>query len=206
MAERAHPDDPGFRECVEIRKLFGMIPLRRSVPNPYRDALFWRYAVVNAHCRGKRVLDVPCGMGWGTSLLSGCSMLHGVDISAGAIEEARRRYGDRAVFHVGSMERLDFPDRMFDLVSCLEGIEHVSEAVALSFLAEVRRVLDIDGLLVVSSPHCNTAPHSGNPYHLREYRPEEMRALLGAHFQLEQELTRRVDNLTITVFHARQRA
>ena len=205
MSERAHPDDPGFRDCVELRKLFGFIPVRRKVPNPYREALCWRYAVVNSHCKGKRVLDIPCGMGWGTSMLEGCSVLHGVDISSEAVEEARCRYGHRAVFNVGSMEQLEFPDRTFDLVSCLEGIEHVSEAVALSFLGEASRVLDTHGLLILSSPYCNTAPHSGNPYHLREYRSEEMNALLETHFLVEHAMARTVDNLTITLFHARKR-
>lgn len=205
MAERAHPDDPAFQDRVETKKIFGVIPFERKVPNPYRDALKWRYAIVNEHCKGKRVLDVPCGMGWGTSMLVGCFELQGVDISPEAIDEARNRYKSKATFNLGSMEKLDFPDRSFDLVSCLEGIEHVPQAIAKSFVREADRVLDAGGLIIVSSPHCNNGPHSGNPYHIYEYRPEEMRSLLGEVFHVEREEARIVDNLTITMFYARKR-
>ena len=67
MSERAHPDDPGFKDRFRVEKMFGFIPVRRKVMNPYREALFWRYSLVNSLCAGKRVLDIPCGMGWGTS-------------------------------------------------------------------------------------------------------------------------------------------
>ena len=127
--------------------------------------------------------------------------MHGVDISVEAIETARSKYDEKAHFHVGSMAELDFPDDSFDVVACLEGIEHVEKTVAEKFLGETRRVLDERGVLIISSPHCNDSPHSGNPYHVHEYQPFEMRAMLCKYFRIDKELQRVVDNLTVTVFY-----
>jgi ubiquinone/menaquinone biosynthesis C-methylase UbiE len=204
MAERAHPDDPGFQEREKTVRVLKFFKVKRKEPNEYRDAVFWRYSLIQEVCNGLDVLDVPCGMGWGTSMLRGCKSLQGLDISEEAIEEARRRYGHLASFDVGSMATLPFADRSFDLVSCLEGIEHVSKDIGRLFLAEASRVLRSSGRLIVSSPHCNNAPHSGNPYHVYEYPPEEMSALLQSSFVIENTTSREVDNLTITVFFSRK--
>ncbi len=206
MAERAHPDDPGFGERWCVQLIGGLIPVPVRQRNPYREALFWRYKVVARHCRGKDLLDVPCGMVWGTSLLKGCRSIVGIDIASEAIAEARSRYGHRAEFRTGDMGALDIPDSSIDVVSCLEGIEHVPPATDASFVRECYRVLRAGGLVILSSPHCNDAPHSGNPYHIKEYRPEEMRALVTPLFEVVEETRRIVDNLTITMFVLRRRA
>lgn len=200
MAERAHPDDAGFQEIFKKKKILGLFPVKEKLPNPYRDAVFWRYEIVNQRCVGKHVLDVPCGMGWGTSMLSQATKVSGLDISEQAIDEARERYGINIDFQKGSMASLPFSDGVLDVVSCLEGIEHVPQDVALLFLAEAHRVLVKSGLLIVSSPHCTNAPHSGNPYHVHEYQPEELRKILERHFGIVEIISREVDNLIITVF------
>src|SRR5262245_59111585 len=105
---------------------------------PFRAALESRYAWISRHARGLELLDVPCGMGWGTSMIRGCRRLVGVDLDARAVDEARRRYGSHAEFRVGDMGRLDFPDASFDAVACLEGIEHVPVEVGGRFLAEAQ--------------------------------------------------------------------
>lgn len=205
MAERAHPDDPGFRSSWSVRWLAGVIPIPRRSRNPYREALFWRYRCVAKCCQGKDVLDIPCGLGWGTSLLRGCRSLCGVDISPEAINEATARYGDRATFSVGDMSKLAFPDASMDLISCLEGIEHVPPSVGATFVLEAARVLRPGGEMIMSSPHCNDGAHSGNPCHVKEYTPEELRALVAPCFEVFREEQRTVDNLTVTMFFLRRR-
>lgn len=202
MAERAHPNHPGFR-----RRWIFKLQKKRIIPwiqfhrNPYRSAFFWRYGYVAKYCRNKNVLDIPCGMGWGTSLLKGCKTLTGIDTSFEAIEEANYRYGKIAQFHVGSMKELEFRDKSFDLIACLEGIEHVSESTGKLFLKECYRVLKENGEFIVSSPSSISADHSGNPYHLKEYMPEELQALLTPHFNIYNVLKRQVEDLIVTLFH-----
>lgn len=173
--------------------------------NPYREAFYARHKWASRYCKGRDVLDIPCGMGWGTSLLLGCRTLVGVDISPEAITEARDRYGRRATFQVGDMAILGFDRNSFDVIVCLEGIEHVPVAVGEVFLSEAARVLRPDGRLLLTSPHCPTKEHSGNPYHLKEYRPEELRALLERHFDIVEVDARRVKKVTVSYFHARRR-
>jgi 2-polyprenyl-3-methyl-5-hydroxy-6-metoxy-1,4-benzoquinol methylase len=196
MAERAHPKHFNwFRKS----RLFGIIPFISF--NPYRKALFWRYKIANKYCDGKIVLDVPCGMGWGTSLLKRARHITGVDISKEAIIEAKKLYPVVASFQVGSMDLLDFKNKSFDVVVCLEGIEHVSEQVGDKFLNECKRVLKNGGLLILSSPYPVKGSHSGNPYHIKEYTVEEIEEkLTSANFKILSKESRQVSEIIITIF------
>lgn len=204
MAERSHPDDPGYRGWSFTWRL-GFIPWIRFNATPWKDLLYWCYGYANRFAAGKDVLDSPCGMGWGTSLLAGCRSTVGIDISAEAVAEARRRYPDAADFRVMSMEKLEFPDESLDVVLCIEGIEHVPEPVAAAFVAEAERVLRRDGTLIISSPQCRDGRHSGNPYHVREYSPEELREVIGGRFAAIETMQRDCENMTITLIRAEKR-
>ena len=81
------------------------------------------------------LLDVGCGDGRVTNRLAEqVPRVVGVDASAAAL-----RYVDGET-HQGPVDRLDFPDGAFDLVSCLEVIEHLPEAGFEACLAEIQRV------------------------------------------------------------------
>jgi hypothetical protein len=72
-----------------------------------------------------------------------------------------------------------------DCVVFLQTIEHVQDADAM--LEHVRELIGPDGVAYVSTPNVLTlapkgAERSGNPWHVREYRPEEFRALCERHF------------------------
>ena len=197
MAERAHPDDPGFRDRWRFSFWHRFIPRLSRVKNPYRDEFIWRYSWANRYCRGMDVIDVPCGMGWGTSLIRDAKTLSGIDLNAEAVDEARNRYGGHAAFKVGDMSQLEFPDSSIDVVCCLEGIEHVPVEVGNLFLAEAFRVLRPAGRLLISSPYCTTLPHSGNPHHVHEYPPDEIIAAVSRYFLIEDMVSREVDIMTV---------
>lgn len=205
MAERAHPDDPGFQHRLILRwrrKIIPWVAVRRS---PYREALFWRYNWAKKRCRGRDVLDIPCGMGWGTSMLVGCRSLVGTDIDIGAIQEAGRRFGNRAHFCVGDMKALSFGDCSFDVVVCLEGIEHVPCEVGNAFIREAARVLRPEGKLLLSSPSCSSGEHSGNEFHLHEYEPKEIEGLISQHFEVDSVQVREVGPLLVHYFQSEKR-
>ena len=72
-----------------------------------------------------------------------------------------------------------------DCVVFLQTIEHVQDPDAV--LARLRALIGPDGVAYVSTPNVLTlAPkgeeRSGNPWHVREYRAEEYRALCARHF------------------------
>jgi ubiquinone/menaquinone biosynthesis C-methylase UbiE len=205
MAERAHPEDPSFRNRWVWRRWARVMPVPQLVRSPFGSELRWRYKWASRYCRGKRVLDVPCGMGWGSSMIHRSAFLVGMDVDLAAVAEASMRYPQIGKFLGADMARLPFRSATFDVVTCLEGIEHVPEDAAVSFLAEAARVLAPAGLLLLSSPHATAGRHSGNPYHVREYTPEELSELLAPRFTVQDIIQRQVHNVTVSYVSATAR-
>lgn len=169
MQERIHPNHPDFRN-----KWLG---LKR---NPYRKLFFQRHKFSNRYIKDKVVLDIPCGLGWGTSLLK-CREVYGVDISKEAIEYAVNHYPGN--FLVGDMKDIPFSSLFFDVIICLEGYEHVTKEIARCFLKESVRLLKSSGLIIVTTPLLNNGKHSGNPHHLHEYEREEFLKMVNVNFK-----------------------
>ena len=102
---------------------------------------------LDAVCRelpSPRVLDLPCGTGRITELLLERGLVvTGGDISLPMIEVAREklsRFGDRVSLHRMDVEHLDFPDRSFDLVTCIRLFNHIGLAERERALSELARV------------------------------------------------------------------
>lgn len=205
MAERAHPDSDGFQSPWSFRLRRGFIPWLSYRPRPYRKELLKRYQWANNLCKGMKVLDAPCGMGWGTSLLRKARERIGIDLSEDAIKDAEARFGNHGRFLQASMEDLPFGDGEFDTVICLEGIEHVPISVGKAFMAEAHRVLRQGGQLLISSPYCQDGSHSGNPYHIHEYQPAEITALISTFFDIQESHEATVEHLTIRYIRAIRR-
>ena len=175
MAERAHPDLPGFKD-----KWFG---LKKSI---YKERLFERYRFCNTYIKNKIVLDIPCGVGWGTSLLKGYKSIIGMDVSIEAIQYANAHYGkEKRTFLAGDMQAIASDDDSFDIIICLEGFEHVTKEIGEKFITESKRVLKQNGLLIMTCPVLNEFANStGNPYHLNEYPEQELIELLNKNFRI----------------------
>lgn len=138
-----------------------------------------RYRFAGAYVQGKVVLDAATGAAYGLSILteSGATAL-GVDLHVPAA------LGEAFAVVRGRCERLPIRTASVDVVTSFETIEHVRSDT--SFVSEIRRVLRPDGLLILSTPNAlRTKPVDGvpaNPYHVREYEPKELKALLGTCF------------------------
>lgn len=140
-----------------------------------------RYDWAASLAAGRRVLDAGCGVGYGSARLAGggARTVVGLDNAEEALAAARAEYPDAPVrWEHGDLRELPFPVGCFDLVVCFEVIEHVEESEAV--VAELARVLDRQGVLLVSTPHReHNVP--GNPHHVRELLPEELREVLQRH-------------------------
>jgi SAM-dependent methyltransferase len=144
------------------------------------------YEFALQYVEGKRVLDVGCGEGYGSAMLARKAMsVVGVDISEEAIAHAAAKYSlDNVEFRCMPVEHLSFPGDSFDVLVCLEVIEHARGYIAA--LEEMRRVLRPEGTLVLSTPNKNvTSPRRARPlniYHLHEFTIREARKLFRRYF------------------------
>ncbi len=162
----------------------------RFTPECQREIWYehWhRYAFALDFARGRRVLDVACGEGYGSALLSTVAdTVLGVDLAPDALVHARSRYGGRSNLHfeAGDATALGaLPPASFDLIVSFETLEHVGAQE--DMVAGFARLLAPAGLLLLSSPDKRTySDLTGfrNEHHVRElYRPE-LEALLAPHF------------------------
>lgn len=162
----------------------------RFTPECVREIAYehWhRYAFARPLVAAKQVLDAACGEGYGSALLAaaGAEVL-GVDISAEAVEHARRRYAGqpRLRFAQGDATALDeLPDGCVDVVVSFETLEHVEAQQRL--LDGFARVLRPEGVLMISTPDRHTYSELGgecNPHHVRELYRDEFEALLATRF------------------------
>jgi len=125
-----------------------------------------------------RALDLGCGDGRLSSELD-ATELTAADVSAAALERARRRLPAARIVELEPDASLPFDDGAFDLVLCAETIEHVRDVQLL--LSEIRRVLRPGGLVGVTTPANLPVGWRANPLspHLRFFTRGSLRRLLG---------------------------
>ncbi len=156
------------------------------------DAHCIRYHKAAEHIRpGDRVLDVACGLGYGSHILYSASKARsviGIDLSEFSVNYANAHYSraDAVRFEVGDAQSLSqIPDNSIDFITAFETIEHVPDPDI--YLTELRRVLKPSGRLMVCAPN-NWVDETGkdpNPYHLHVYTWERLIDECGSHFLLE---------------------
>lgn len=135
--------------------------------------------------QGDKVLDAPCGSGYGTKLISlKGAKTYGVDIHEGAIKHAKEFFlNDSDYFYVGNIEDMKtlFPsNEFFDVIISFEGIEHLKNPNL--FLSEVKRLLKPRGILIISTPR---KPH-GSLFHIMEYSLDEFQNMLLSKFIIKE--------------------
>jgi len=140
-----------------------------------------RYAFASGLSEGKRVLDIACGEGYGSEMLSrNAKSVVGVDIDPATVAHAMTKYrSPKMKFIEGACEKIPLPDKSVDLVVSFETLEHIEDHD--QFLGEIERVLDSGGILVISTPEKSAysdKPRHVNPFHKKElYREQFLRLL-----------------------------
>jgi SAM-dependent methyltransferase len=135
--------------------------------------------------KGKIVLDIASGEGYGSHLLSKAALkVTGVDISEEAVAHANIKYGSKTnlTYQVGSASAIPIEDASVDIVTSFETLEHTTEHE--EFLKEIKRVLIPGGMLIMSTP--DKVPYRVrepiNPYHLKELTTDEFQHLIKSNF------------------------
>lgn len=155
------------------------------------DKAFPRYEYI-AQQVASRVSVLNIGVGRGgleNILLKKGALVSCLDPSESTIDRLRKQYqlGERA--QVGFSQSMPFTDSQFDIVIMSEVLEHLSDEVLCSTLAEVRRVLKPDGRFIGTVPSNEAlvdsrtvCPHCGEAFHrwghLQSFSMARLRELL----------------------------
>lgn len=161
----------------------------RTLPDvPQENYWFQRHLVVYRwiadRVSGRSVIDMACGEGYGSDVLSrSASAVIGVDANPEAHEHARLRY---------TRENLRFERDLIESFSAsantivfLQTIEHLQDPG--SALSHFRHIVGDGGLVFLSTPNVRTlapkgAERSDNPWHVHEYTSREFISLCQEHF------------------------
>jgi SAM-dependent methyltransferase len=131
-----------------------------------------------------RVLDAGCGSGRTMAELVDYGEVSGIELNADAAALAHDR--GLGEVHIGRLEELPWDEATFDLITCLDVIEHVSDDVAA--LVELRRVARPGAFLLVTVPAYQAlwSRHDEFNHHFRRYsRPMLRSAALSAGWQIQ---------------------
>lgn len=141
-----------------------------------------RYKFAGQFVRDKEVLDIACGVGYGSKLLKGAGAknVDGVDSSDEAIDFARNHYyADGVSFFVASAESYS-PGKKYDVIVSLVTIEQIPDFKAA--LKNFYNLLKPKGILIISSPNRivtspdlkNISDKPINLVHAREFTGQEL--------------------------------
>ncbi|WP_348262184.1 class I SAM-dependent methyltransferase [Telmatobacter sp. DSM 110680] len=143
---------------------------------PTLELHLMRYKFAAEHIQPGRVLDIACGVGYGTKVLSASRFIKeaiGVDISADATEYAQSQYGNDGIKFV-TADALEFTDSFgFENIVSLETIEHVPDPRAL--LGHLTSLLKSGGILIGSVPI--TPSVDANPHHRTDFTAYSFRKI-----------------------------
>ena len=120
------------------------------------------------------VLDAGCGSGRTLEELSPYGDVYGIELDPGAADVARAR--GRGEVQIGRLEELPWEDGRFDLITCLDVIEHTPDDRVT--LRELRRVSRPGGFLLVTVPAYQGlwSTHDVANHHYRRYSRSRLRA------------------------------
>jgi SAM-dependent methyltransferase len=163
----------------------------RTLPDvPEENYWFRRHLVVyewiRARVGGARVVDMACGEGYGSDVLSRtAASVVGVDANPEAHEHARLRYTAPNLRFARDL--VETFDEEADAVVFLQTIEHVQDPDAILEHFKTIVAASPAPVVFVTTPNLLTlapegAEKSENPWHVKEYRAQDFRELCEAHF------------------------
>jgi SAM-dependent methyltransferase len=150
---------------------------------------YHRYYLASRFAKGKKILDVGCGEGYGSACLSQLAdTVLGIDLDPKTIDHASRKYPSipNLIFEVGRCEEVSRNHGSFDMVVGFELLEHLEPDDQARFLNSIVQVLKPEGLFMVSSPERDEyakVHQTGNEFHKHEMTSAELKSFLGGFFK-----------------------
>ncbi len=133
----------------------------------------------------KNILEIGCGNGFNSSLLSKNPSLKiiGIDKSKEAISTSKKRY-PWISFEIMDAEKMSFSDQYFDEIYAMDVLEHIDNLN--NVLNEISRILKKNGKLIVNIPASkseklllNIRPsYFKEIHHIRIFKDNELEKIL----------------------------
>lgn len=162
----------------------------RSQRNLYEFLRIYKWVSDQYGAPDRDVLDYGCGSGYGTRLLAEhFGQARGVDVYPATIEDCRAAYSSPNLsFDVLDPARQPYPDESFDVITSFQVVEHVPASQIDDYFNNIYRMLKPGGVALITTPNAANyfGGHSGNPHHVREYRPAEFHDLVSQHWPSKQ--------------------
>jgi 2-polyprenyl-3-methyl-5-hydroxy-6-metoxy-1,4-benzoquinol methylase len=141
-----------------------------------------RYELAARLCSGARVLDLCCGIGYGSRILATtAASVVGVDVAEEAVAAARAGAGADERVSFEQADAAEFLRRQgagrFDVVVCFEGLEHVPDFGAVC--GELKRLAGEGVRLIASLPNSEGFEEQ-NEFHVTDFGHERMREVAAA--------------------------
>jgi ubiquinone/menaquinone biosynthesis C-methylase UbiE len=145
-----------------------------------------RYAFVRSLVKGKIVLDIASGEGYGAHLIAKTAKrVYGVDIDPDVVRNSNFKYkADNLSFNEGDIKSIPFEENTFDIIVCFETIEHIDYHELA--IRELKRVLKTNGVLIISTPEkkrYSDDRNFKNTYHVKEFYEKEFKSFIKSHFR-----------------------
>lgn len=138
-----------------------------------------RYKTLN----GCKVLDVGCGLGRASAAfaLEEC-IVQGIDLDVDALKVAELRAKEHNIevkFNHCDIRDLPFDSNTFDIVTCIQVLEHIPKESQIKALKEAFRVLKKDALLYIDTPNrCFPLDHHDTDLLFTHWLPKRISLLL----------------------------
>ncbi len=138
--------------------------------------------VKEQHLKNKVLVDVGCSNGWLADRLEKLKLkaFIGIDPSNEAVSDAKKN-APYAKFFVANADDLPIKDKIADIVTMFDVIEHVPAFHEADALGEASRVLKKGGKLLLSTPNNNILTNLLDPvwyFGHRHYRPQELKKMI----------------------------
>jgi SAM-dependent methyltransferase len=147
--------------------------------NPIHQRLLKAYIAAKPFISGK-LLEVGCGEGRGVEELLPLSESYiGLDKIGEIIEILQKRFPGVDFRQTVIPPFVGFADNSFDTIVSFQVIEHIPNDKL--FLQEIYRMLKPGGKAIISTPNI-AYTLSRNPWHEREYKPQELIGLVSGIF------------------------
>ena len=129
--------------------------------------------------RGETLLDLGCGIGYGTAELADALAPRVRVFGLDRVRPAKTWRRANARYLSADLNGIPLAPRSFDTITSFQVIEHLEDPTR--YLEAIAQLLRADGRAFITTPNLLTSDKV-NPWHVHEYEATELRQTLLAHF------------------------